>query len=252
MEYRNLNISRQNSVMLIELNRPDHMNAMDGELRMELLDILKSFNNNNERVAVIHGAGGVFSSGADLMDVNSIPDRDYIYNELKNSFHPILKEIRLSKKIFISAVDGIAAGAGMSLAFACDFVFSTVKTRYMMGFQNIGLAPDTGLSLILSRLAGAKIMPYLLSGGEFTAEFAAELGLVKIVEKPLDSALELANKIAGGSFSAIEKSKELINKSLFYDLNEYLDFEAEKQTELGNSEYFRKSIAAFRERRKHN
>ncbi|MEM0139084.1 MAG: enoyl-CoA hydratase-related protein [Ferroplasma sp.] len=251
MDYKNITVHEVGFTSEIIINRPGHMNALDGNTRAELLLALKSFNeNDNQRVAVLSGSGTSFSSGADLSGTPENIDEDYIYRELTESFHKIAKEIRLSSKIFISSIDGIVAGAGMSLAFLCDLAYASPSSRFIMGFQEIGLAPDTGLSLILSRLGGARLLPYLLKGGEFNAEFARNAGLVEVCEKPYLHALEEAHKIASGPYMAYCTSKEFITRSLFPDFDEFLNYEAKKQPALGMSHDFREGIESFHEKRK--
>lgn len=125
---------------------------MGPELRAELLDALRKFNNDpGKRVGILTGAGRAFSAGADISVKPSGPGGSVnLEDELRNSFHLILKEIRFSDKLFIAAINGVAAGgAGISLAIACDFAFASRNARFVTAFQNIGLVPDTGLTLMM-------------------------------------------------------------------------------------------------------
>ncbi len=147
-------------------------------------------------------------------------------------------------------MNGVAAGAGISLAVACDFAFASKSARFVMAFQGIGLVPDTGLTLMMSRLVGAKALRYLLIGGEFSAEEAEAMGLVKVVDDPLGEALRLANELVQGPFKAYSYAKRLINEALFKDLDQFLSTEAKLQGELGKSHDFIEGVTAFLEKRK--
>ena len=246
--YNTLLIEDRGYVSVIEINRANKLNALGEDVRSDLLAAFKDFNSDPaKRIAILTGKGKAFSAGADL---TSTSDKEVdIRDELSNSFHPILKEMVNSKKIFISAINGVAAGAGMSLALACDISFASRETNFIMGFHGIALAPDTGLVLILSRLAGAKARPYLLYGGSFSAKEAEEMGLVQVVDDPFMDAIELAEKLSNGPYRAYSVSKQLINSSLYYGLDDFLQDEARLQSDLGTSHDFREGVSAFREKR---
>jgi enoyl-CoA hydratase/carnithine racemase len=244
-------IDERGPITIFTLNRPEKLNALNAELRAELLNALRKFNNNPEkRVGIITGAGKAFSAGADISVRPSELKNVNLEEELRDSFHLILREIRFSDKLFIAAVNGVAAGAGISLAVACDFAFASKSARFVMAFQGIGLVPDTGLTLMMSRLVGAKALRYLLIGGEFSAEEAEAMGLVKVVDDPLGEALRLANELVQGPFKAYSYAKRLINEALFKDLDQFLSTEAKLQGELGRSHDFIEGVMAFIEKRK--
>ena len=244
-------IDERGPITIFTLNRPEKLNALNAELRAELLNALRRFNNNPEkRVGIITGAGKAFSAGADISVWPSELRNVNLEEELRDSFHLILREIRFSDKLFIAAVNGVAAGAGISLAVACDFAFASKSARFVMAFQGIGLVPDTGLTLMMSRLVGAKALRYLLIGGEFSAEEAEAMGLVKVVDDPLGEALRLANELVQGPFKAYSYAKRLINEALFKDLDQFLSTEAKLQGELGRSHDFIEGVTAFLEKRK--
>ncbi|AWR96190.1 enoyl-CoA hydratase [Acidianus sulfidivorans JP7] len=232
-------------ILLIQLNRPEKLNAMNQELRNQLIKSIKDFNKDEKkRVAIITGSGRAFSVGADISSIDSID----LTEDLRNSFHEIIKNIIFSPKIFISAVNGISAGAGISLALACDFRFASKNSRFVMAFNNIGLAPDSGLALFMLRLAGFRAQKYLY-GGEFNSDEASYLGF-EIVEDPLASALKKAEEISDGAFKSYSGTKRLINRALYPDLEEFLDYEAAMQGVLGKTKDFKEGISAFNEKRK--
>ena len=249
--YKYVLIDERGPITIFTLNRPERLNALSPDLRAELLDALRRFNNDpGKRVGIITGAGRAFSAGADISVKPSSPGAINLEDELRNSFHLILKEIRFSDKIFIAAVNGVAAGAGISIALACDFAFASRNARFVMAFQNIGLVPDTGLTLMMARLVGIRALKYLLIGGEFTAEEAEAMGLVKVVDDPLGEAIRLANEVVQGPFKAYSYGKRLINEALFKDLDQFLAVEAKLQGELGNTHDFVEGVSAFLEKRR--
>ncbi len=251
--YETLLVQEKGYVSVFSINRPERLNSLGEEVRRDLLKAFRDFNaDNGKRVAIITGEGRAFSAGADVSPSSGRSAGTNIENELSNSFHLILKEMRYSRKLFISAINGIAAGAGVSLALACDISFASSESMFLMAFQGIGLAPDTGLTLILSRLAGARALPYLLHGGEFSAYEAENMGLVKVVDNPVPEALKMAESLANGPFGAYSVGKQLITRSIYHDLDDFLKEEARLQGKLSESHDFNEGVNAFREKRKPN
>lgn len=238
-------VEEKGSITIITLNRPEKLNAMNVELRNQLLKALRDFNKDpKKKVGIITGNGRAFSVGADISSI-----AEDLAEDLRNSFHPIIKEIRFSPKIFISAVKGVVAGAGISLALATDIRYASKDSRFVMAFHNIGLAPDSGLALMMLRLGGIKFEKYILTGGEFNSDIARELGF-EIVEDPLAEALKKAEEIINGPYKSYSASKRLINRVVYYDLEEFLDYEAAMQGALGKTHDFKEGIKAFLEKRK--
>jgi enoyl-CoA hydratase/carnithine racemase len=235
------------AVETITLNRPEKLNALSDEMRSELYAEFRRANRDEAvRVVVLTGSGKGFCVGADLSSVNRDLQRD-----LTDTFHPLLREIRFGSKIFVCAVNGIAAGAGISLAVSCDVRFTARSVRFVTAFHRIGLAPDTGLSFILPRLIPpAAAFDMLLRGGEFTSEEAASWLLFSISEDPLIDALKVANEISSGPYKSFVKSKQLLNASLFGDLERFLKLEAEVQGELGRTSDFAEGCSAFAGKRR--
>ncbi|MCY0851258.1 MAG: enoyl-CoA hydratase-related protein [Thermoplasma acidophilum] len=251
MLYRNIKIEYDGMVATITIDRPNRMNALDSETRRVIISALDEIENNADiRVVIITGSGKVFSAGADLSDTRGEISEDLLRSDLEDSFHIIAKKIRNSRKIFISAVDGIAAGAGISIAFLCDLVFASPRTRFVLAFQGVGLAPDTGLSYILTKLAGARFSRHLIVGGEFSAEYAHEAGILELASDPLSQARDMARSIASGPFKAYSTAKAFITYSLFGDFEEFLRLESRDQSKLALSHDFVEGVAAFREKRK--
>jgi|ECHhosMinimDraft_1075155.scaffolds.fasta_scaffold00493_6 enoyl-CoA hydratase/carnithine racemase len=242
-----IDMEYKEGIAKVTLNRPEKLNALNLQMRLKLIETLRSINSSRDiRVVVITGKGRGFCAGADITgeDISNID----LGKDLEGTFYPILREIKFSKKIYISYVNGVAAGAGFSLALACDLRFSSKNAKFVTAFHRISLVPDTALALMLLRLIGVKGNQLILLGGELSAEEAEQLGLFKILEKE-EEAISMAMKISRGPFLAYSKSKELINKALFQDLEEFLKLESSIQREMGKSHDFREGINAFAEKR---
>lgn len=238
-------VEDKGSISIITLNRPEKLNAMNLELRNQMIKVLREFNRDSrKRVGVITGAGRAFSVGADISSI-----AEDLAEDLRVSFYPILREIRFSNKIFISAVKGVVAGAGLSIALSSDIRYASRDSRFVMAFHNIGLAPDTGLALMMLRLGGNKFEKYILAGGEFNSDIAKDLGF-EIVEDPLSEAIKKAEEIANGPFKSYSASKRLINRVIYHDLDEFLDYESAIQGALGKTYDFKEGTKAFLEKRK--
>jgi len=249
--YETLLVHDKGYISVIAINRAEKLNSLGDDVRRDLLKAFRDFNaDEGKRVAILTGEGRAFSAGADVSSSSGKGAGVDIENELSNSFHLILKEMRYSKKLFISVIHGVVAGAGMSLALACDRSFASRESRFVMAFQGIGLAPDTGLTLILSRLAGARALPYLLQGGEFSAAEAESMGLVMVVDDPMVEAMKVAENLAEGPFGAYSVGKQLITRSIYYDLEDFLKEEASLQGRLAEGHDFNEGVKAFREKRK--
>lgn len=233
-------------VLTVRLNRPEKMNALSEQMRTELIACLRKANSDQGvRCIVITGNGKGFCAGADVSAI-----RGDMGEDLERTFHPILNEIRMGPKIYFAAINGVAAGAGMSIALATDVRFCVPEARFVTAFHRLGLVPDTGLTFLLPRLMGAgRAMRILLSGGEVAVAEAEELGLVRLSDDPLKSALGEARSMASGPFLSFLESKRLFNKSVFEGLEQFLGEEAVSQRRLGHTRDFEEGRAAFSEKR---
>ncbi|MCY0849678.1 enoyl-CoA hydratase-related protein [Sulfuracidifex metallicus] len=209
------------------------LNALTREMRDELLWALRSA----KQVTVLTG-DGAYCVGA---DVTSLSD---IRRDLEESFHPILREIR-ADRVVISVAEKIVAGACLGMFLASDVRIASPRTRFVTGFQGIGLAPDTGVALFLRGYKGTKMA---VLGGEFTAEEGEKMDLLEVSQDPMKEAERIAEEISHGPLMAYLAGKKMINASL--GLEDFLRVELEEQSKLAYTEDFREGITAFKEKRK--
>ncbi|NON61847.1 enoyl-CoA hydratase-related protein [Acidianus sp. RZ1] len=244
-----VNVEDRDKFEIITLNRPDKLNALDVDLRKEFLKVLKEFNADlKKRVAIITGSGRGFTVGADIVSLQNLDSAD-LASDLKETFYPIIREIRFGNKIYIAAVNGVTAGIGISIALACDIRFVAKGSRFVLAFQGIGLSPDGGLTLMLSRLTSGGFAQKVVFEGEVKTEEADRFKIFNVVENPLSEAIKVAERISSGPFKAYLATKKQINKALFSDMEEYLDYESSLQGYLGKTSDFKEGVKAFLEKR---
>jgi 2-(1,2-epoxy-1,2-dihydrophenyl)acetyl-CoA isomerase len=245
-------------ICTITLNRPDVLNAFNDALTTELADALKTAERDESvRAIIITGAGRAFSSGQDLGDLKKkyVPGYvPHLGDDLRKRYNPIITRIREMEKPVIAAVNGVAAGAGCSLALACDLRVASDKASFIEVFINVGLIPDSGSTYILPRLVGmGKALELCWTGQKVDAQEALRLGLVNQVV-PGEQLMETANKLAANLASlpgrAIGLTKRLLNQSLDNDLAAQLEAEAYAQETAGRSEDHYEGVTSFLEKRK--
>jgi len=254
MTYECLLYDVQDGVATITLNRPDVFNAFNDQQSYDLQDALKQVaRDESVRVVVLTGAGKAFCSGQDLKAIASASKRD-LSESLEKRYNPIIRAMRSLPKPIICKLNGVAAGAGCSLALACDMVVASTAASMVEVFVNVGLVLDSGSSFFLPRVVGSlKAFELSTLGSKVSAEEALQLGMVNRVVAPeeLDAAVaELAARYAAGPTKAIGLMKKMLNKSFNSTLDEMLDYEAHCQKIAGNSEDYKEGVAAFNEKRK--
>ncbi len=252
--YETLIFEVADSKASITLNRPDVYNAMNDSLRSELQDALKQAARDKEvRVVIITGAGKAFCSGQDLKEVLANPDRS-IAESLRKGYNPIILAMRKMAKPIICRLNGIAAGAGCSLALACDLIIAAEEAAMTEIFINIGLVLDSGSSFFLPRLVGsARAFELATTGRKISAKEGYELGIInKVVPmEQLDAAVNsLTNYYAGAPTHAIGLMKKMLNKSYYSDLETMLEYEAYYQEIAASSTDNKEGVKAFLEKRK--
>jgi 2-(1,2-epoxy-1,2-dihydrophenyl)acetyl-CoA isomerase len=245
-------------VLTLTLNRPDSLNAFNDRMTDELKEALKQAERDPEvRAILITGAGRAFSSGQDLADLKGqykpgvVPE---LGGRLRKGYNPIIRRLRTLEKPVIAAVNGVAAGAGASLAFACDLRVASEKASFVEAFIHVGLVPDSGSSYFLPRLVGTgKALEMCLTGEKVGAEQALGLGLVNRVVAPealMTEATSLAVRLAKLPTRAIGLTKRLMNESMTNALNDQLELEAYHQETAGKTEDHVEGVMAFLEKRK--
>lgn len=239
-------------VAYITLNRPDKLNAFTEQLNKEIKQATQEAAKNPDvRAIVLTGAGRAFCSGEDLAGVTEQMDHGEV---LRNRYNPMLREINKCEKPIIAAVNGVAAGAGMSLALACDFRLASEKASFVESFIHVGLIPDAGNLYYLPRMIGhAKAMELAVLGEKLTAIRAKEYGLVTEVI-PLDSWEEevtaFAERLANMPTRAIGLIKKNLKASWHSSLEEFLERDAEGQRIAGLTADHKEGIQSFIEKRK--
>jgi len=243
-------------VATITLNRPDVLNSFNRPMARSLADKLEWVAKDDSiRAVVLTGAGRAFCAGQDLAEAAPkdapIPDLGDI---VRDSYNPIILAIRTLEKPVLCAVNGVAAGAGANLAFACDIVFAAASATFIQSFAKIGVIPDSGGTFLLPRIVGlhrANILTMLAE--KMTAEQARDWGLVYMVTPPemlLERTVGVARQLATQPTRGLGLTKRAFNKSLGIDLATQLDVEEELQREAGRTEDYREGVRAFLEKRK--
>ena len=245
---------RDSSVLTITLNRPDAYNAFTTAMHAALSAALEEAAAEDVRAVVITGAGRGFCAGQDL---NEFRDLDHDVGEhLEATYHPNVRAIRALEKPVIAAVNGAAAGAGLSLACVCDYRIAADSASFVPGFIGIGLVPDAGGSYFVARLLGAsRAFTWMSSNRKLSAAEAHAWGLVdEVVEAGALAAraAELAADYAARPTRGIGMSKRLFDHAANATLDEQLALEAELQTTTTKTDDFREGVAAFLEKRPPN
>jgi 2-(1,2-epoxy-1,2-dihydrophenyl)acetyl-CoA isomerase len=238
-------------VTTLTLNRPDSLNALNADLRRALRDALSAARRDDAtRAIVITGAGRGFCSGADLR--GGAGERDFRH-VLRTEYNPLIEAIRALPKPVIAAVNGVAAGAGMSLALAADLVVAAEDARFVPAFHRIGLVPDSGLARVLVRALGRhRAFGVLVGERPLGAEDARDSGLVAATvpaDRLAETASELARRLAAGPTAAFGMTKRLLDAAEDAPLGATLDLEAALQAVAGRTEDHAEGVAAFAEKR---
>ena len=244
--------TREGHVLTITLNRPDVLNAFNAAMHAALGAALKEARDPEVRAVVLTGAGRGFCVGQDLQEFREAAGD--IGSRLRETYHPNVLAIRALDKPVIAAVNGPAAGAGMSFACACDLRIAADSASFVPAFVNIGLIPDSGGTFFVTRILGyARALEWLASGRKLTAAEAHAWGLVsEVVEADglAARAAEVAAELAALPPVAVGMTKRLLDAAGSATLEEQLEREAQLQTAATQTEDFREGVAAFLEKRK--
>ena len=257
--YETVNVHRRGAAAVIELNRPDTMNAWNRQFGVDLLAAVRQVADDDAvRAVCITGAGRGFSSGADLKDMGNNDDltpegRPDVRATLTERYHPIIEGIRHMPKPVVSAVNGPAVGIGLSLALAADLVVAKESAYFLLAFVNIGLVPDGGSSLFVpTRVGMARATEMAMLGERIGAVQAVDWGLCNRVWP--DDAFEgevdaLVERLATGPTQSYAGWKRQLNNWLYTRMSEQLELEADIQQEMAGSADFAEGVAAFVQKR---
>lgn len=242
-------------VARLTLNRPERRNALNPELNSELLAALRQAESDPQvRCLLVTGAGKGFCSGADLAVFQDRPSPDVVYDNIVNGLGPLVTTIVKMPKTVIAAVNGAAAGAGASLALACDLRVMAHDASLLMAFSNIGLVPDAGATWFLVRQIGFSRAFELAAGGDqIPAARCLDLGLAnKVVPAAdlLDISLAWALNMAQRPALALGKTKHALHYAQLHDLQSTVEYEARLQQEAYQSADFVEGVSAFLQKRK--
>lgn len=242
------------TIARITLNRPDKLNAFHMEMHQELRHVLNVVENDRSiRVLVLTGAGRGFCAGQDLNDRDVSAGEVDLGESIDTYYAPLVRRLHNLPLPVIAAVNGVAAGAGANLAFACDLVIAAKSASFIESFCKLGLIPDTGGTYFLPRLVGtARAMGMALLGERISAEQAAEWGLIwKCVDDAVFTSTvdQMAAQLAAAPTMGLAKIKQAIYCSGQHSLDQQLDMERDSMRVLGRSGDFREGVAAFLEKR---
>ena len=250
-EYETIEVASANGVATITLNRPESLNALNAAMRRELLAAVKAAGRDDAiRAVVLTGRGRGFCSGADL---RGGPGERSFRTVLSTEYNPLITAIRDLPKPMIAAVNGVAAGAGVSLALACDLVYAAEEARFILAFVRISLVPDSGATRAFVRALGRhRAAELAFTGDPLSASDAADAGLINGVVPAAElvgHAAGVAQRLADGPTRAIGLSKRLLNQADGPGFAEGLALEAALQELAGRTQDHAEGVAAFSEKR---
>jgi len=252
MAYETIDFKADGPIARITLNRPDRLNSFTVQMHKELRGALGRL--GEVRVLVLTGAGRGFCAGQDLNDRAVAPGEAVDLGEtVERSWNPLVRTLAALPQPVIARINGVAAGAGASLAMACDLVVAARSAKFIQSFAAIGLVPDTGGSWHLTRHLGqARALGLALTGDPVSAEQAADWGLIwKCVDdEALDATVDtLAEKLAAMPPLGLAAIKQIIRTSWDRSLDKELDLQRDEMRRLGFTEDYREGVAAFLEKR---
>ncbi|WP_422001157.1 2-(1,2-epoxy-1,2-dihydrophenyl)acetyl-CoA isomerase PaaG [Reyranella sp.] len=256
MSYSTILVARDDGLATLTLNAPDKLNAVSRRMIAELKDCWEALAADSQvRAVLLTGAGRGFCAGADLSD----PDRGSgeasdSGSALEKFFNPVIRLMRAMPKPIVAAVNGPAAGVGMSFALAADIAIAAKSASFLQAFARIGLLPDGGSTWFLPRLVGEQRARALaMLAPKIDAQQARDWGLIWDVvddDALMATATEVARRLADGPTLSLARIKEAMNRAAGQPLDRQLDLERDFQRELGRSEDFREGVAAFLAKRK--
>jgi 2-(1,2-epoxy-1,2-dihydrophenyl)acetyl-CoA isomerase len=251
--FSTIRLEVEDAIATITLDRPDALNALTVAMKGELLAAFRSIGRDRSmRAVILTGAGRAFCAGQDLKE-RLEPDAAPLEVEVRERYNPIIRAMRSLDQPIIGAINGVAAGAGASLAFACDIRLAAEGASFVLAFGRIGLVPDSGATWLLPRLVGpARAAELALLGEALSATDAERFGLVsRVVPVPdlAGAARDAATRLAGFAPRALAHTKRALQRSWSVDLDDALEDEALRQGIAGATTDHAEGLAAFLEKR---
>ncbi|MGI9296120.1 MAG: 2-(1,2-epoxy-1,2-dihydrophenyl)acetyl-CoA isomerase PaaG [Pseudomonadales bacterium] len=257
MEFENIKYSVNAGVAVLSLNRPDTLNSFTVAMHEEVQQAMKAVRNDDEvRCLLITGEGRGFCAGQDLNDraVKVTDERPDLGDSVEKYYNPLIRGIMTLKKPVVCAVNGIAAGAGASIALACDIVIAARSAAFAQVFCKIGLIPDSGGTFNLPRALGLpRAKGLAMLGEKISAEKAEQWGMIWRVEDDdqlMVEASKLAEHLATQPTRGLATAKALLNQSFSTAMNDQVEQEKDAMRMLGQSDDYKEGVAAFMEKRK--
>ncbi|MCY7318246.1 MAG: enoyl-CoA hydratase/isomerase family protein [Ramlibacter sp.] len=252
--------STEGAVALITLNRPQALNSFTRQMHRELWQAFDRIESDKSvRACVITGAGRGFCAGADLAEFDFEPGPDLIRRAdpgpvIDQAFNPTVRKLQALRVPTVAAVNGVAAGAGASLAMTCDLAVAAASATFIQAFSRIGLVPDAGGSwFLVKRLGLARALGAAMLGDKMTAAEAREQGMIWDLapegEDCVQRALKLATRLAELPTQALVATRHLLRAAASNDLDRQLDAERDTQSALGKTHDYIEGVTAFREKR---
>lgn len=251
MSYQTILYSVADGIAHLTLNRPDRLNSFNGEMHAEVRAALGRLAGDGARVLVLRGAGRGFCAGQDLGDRQVAPGgaRADLGESIERNYKPLVLALRGLPMPVIAAVNGVAAGAGASIALACDLVIAARSATFIQAFSRLGLVPDSGSTWFLPRLVGnARALGLAMLGERLGAAEAAAWGLIWrcVDDAEFPAAVDrLAAELAAAPTLGLVRTREAILGSWQRSLPEQLDVERDLQRELGYTDDYAEGVAAF-------
>ena len=245
------------AVALVTLNRPAALNSFDRQMHHDLWAAFDQAEANPViRAMVLTGAGRGFCAGADLSSFDFTPGPDMVARAdpgpiIDQAFNPTTRRIQSLRMPIIAAVNGVAAGAGASVAMACDMAIASPQASFIQAFSKIGLIPDAGSSwLLVERLGLARAMALTLTGDKLPAAQAKDWGLIwDVADDSVAAALAMAERLAAMPTKALVASRALLQGATTRSLSAQLDFERDTQSAMGRTHDYIEGVQAFLEKR---
>ena len=245
------------AVALVTLNRPAALNSFDRQMHHDLWAAMdRAEANSTIRAMVLTGAGRGFCSGADLSSFDFTPGPDRVARAdpgpiIDQAFNPTTRRIQSLRMPIIAAVNGVAAGAGASVAMACDIAIAAPGASFIQAFSKIGLIPDAGSSwLLVERLGLARAMALSMTGDKLPAQQAKDWGVIwEVADDAVAAALAMAERLALMPTRALVATRALLQGATTRSLSEQLDLERDTQSAMGRTHDYFEGVQAFLEKR---